>query len=145
MLDTRSYQKPQFEVSTAAKKLGPVIDAVSQKPVFVVAKSNNYYQIRNYYSDRLVVNNLPTRIIAEEICSRYNRSKPFSAIEKKIVQTLIRRYAELEYEKQNYIYLLKNSDDVDYNCIIRSRYDVLIDKQKIVEHSLITAVSKSKI
>jgi hypothetical protein len=140
MLDTKPSAPSQFDISTAAQRLTNVVDNVSKLPVFVISKNDNAYEIRNYYTTNVMINYIPTRKIADRICRRYNKGKPFTYIEKRTLQQLIDSYMVLESEKTHYMRIIESSSEQAVRDIVRARYLTSKDKQNSVEQRILALI-----
>lgn len=138
MLDIKPTQEHPYKY--AATKLEQAVKNVSKKPVFCVERKENYFVIKNYYSNRTVIKYVPTRRIAEKICSRYNKNKPFSFTEKRTLQRLIERYMKLMSEQFHYESIIRDSKEKDSRDTVRSRYTLVKDRQHALEEYILDVI-----
>jgi len=56
------------------RRLDTAIDKASKKPVYVVEKHGNYYDVVHYVTRTKLFTGLPSRKAAEKACSRFNKN-----------------------------------------------------------------------
>ena len=113
-LATKStHKKKDFDLKKTALLLDQLIDQVSLKPVFVVGRSGNYYQVINYNDKTVVVNFLPTREIAEKIMNKYNAQFKYTNSRKREIAESLRSYVRYNTELEHYEYVLAYTTDSD--------------------------------
>jgi len=75
-LATKSiHKKKNFNKKELAKKLDILAEKVSSKDIYVVGKEDIFYTVIDFKTKNIVFNDLPTRAIANKLCTRLNSKK----------------------------------------------------------------------
>jgi hypothetical protein len=107
----RTHKKKKSKVSAA--RLEGLVESVKNRPIFVVDKVDDHYAVIDYIRKDTVVPMLPTRHVADLICTKYNRSESYSHAVKMHLVELIRGALRTQTEMAHYQHTAKHSKDSD--------------------------------
>lgn len=137
-MDTKStHKKKNFNKKELAKKLDILAEQVSTKPIYVVGKKDNFYTLVDYKSKNIVCNDIPTRDIANRLCTRFNSKKLVKPNKKQLTEYL-KEYHKLLTDTYFYKHTISSTrDDVSLYTAI-SRLDFTKAKMKAIAAKILS-------
>lgn len=127
-------KKKNFDKQAVARKLDTLVNNVSKRGIFVVTKNERYYQIINYMNNTVVLDEIPTKIIADRFCDKINNNKKISVTWFKKIRELLDNYAKLDYDCIYYTYTIENTEDEIRRTVSQFRREQSIGRmQRIID------------
>lgn len=135
MATKSTHKKTNFDKQQVSKKLDTLAEKVSKLPIYVINKSDRYYQILNYYNKTVYLDDIPTKFIAERLCEKVN-SKSLSNNWLKEVKELLDHYAKMDYDCIYYTYTIENTEDSVTRSVAQMRREATMDNLRHVIQKL---------
>lgn len=111
LVTKRSNKNTNYKRSskTLAKKLSNIANNVAKKKIYIVKKTNPGYDIIDYVTKNVIVENIPFLKCAEKVCDDYNKSQ-------EIIGALsLKRHIDIYYKHFNdlqfYKHTMRTSND----------------------------------
>ena len=109
-LATRYTRKgKKYNKKDLAKKLDGIAKKVAKRNVYVVEKTDPGYNIVNYHTKTVFVENIPFLKVAQSACKSYNKSK--EPVNGKHLQMHVDKYFKHYMDLQFYKHTIKTSED----------------------------------
>lgn len=111
------HKKKNFDKKQLAEKLEVIATNVSNKGIYVVEQNTyNFYNLLDYKTKTVIINDIPHKAIADKLCIRYNKYKKLSR-------------SRLNKVKQKIDYYIKLYTDCVYyqRTVLDSADEVLVD------------------
>lgn len=106
-----TYKKKKFNKQRVASQLDTLVENVSKRGIFVIQKDDRYYQVKNYLTNQVLLDFIPTKHIAERLCNKYNNNRLISHTWKQKVTELLGEYSKLDQDCIYYTYTIFNTED----------------------------------
>lgn len=122
-----------------AVKLDKIVKNVGKRGIFVVGKNKDVgtYEVINYANKRAVITSLPTRLIADAFCKKYNKGQRFSHQNRQLGETLY-RIDKLRNDCMFYNYTMTVSKDPIRVEVASNRKGLAVLQLKELHEKLLT-------
>jgi len=125
-LATKFINKSKHYKMNVAVKLDHLADNVVKRGVYVVDKQDSLYKVKNYFSNIVIIHDVPFKSLAHRIADSLNKTKNPNLAKTNIsrVNKNLDQYYKHKNDVMFYEHTLNTTKDTFVACATESRLDV---------------------
>ncbi len=117
-----------------SQKLNEIAAKVAKKPIFVISKNNDAFEILEYYTKQPIIKNIPSKSLSKFLCDSFNKSKKTASYS--TIQHYINVYSKHYYDCEFYKHTIKTTKDSFKRAVTITRLDISIEYLKLAASTI---------